>query len=108
MILNQKIKRLEDDADLAWHDGDEAEGMRIDALVFELGAENERRLEAAKTRFETFDEEAKDSGLLNASETSVSMSGNGPTFGALGDNALQMCEFWELAAESAQNIVDFR
>jgi hypothetical protein len=108
MIINQKIKRLEDDADLAWHDGDEAEGARLDALVRELDAENERRLEAAKARLESFDQEAKDSGLLNASETSVKPLGGPPTFGSLGDRALQMCEFWELAAESAQAIVDFR
>ena len=107
MILKQKAQRLHDDAELAWHDGNEAEAHRLDAIAWELEEENERRLEAAKALFETFDEDAQDSGRINAEETSMSWSGNAPTFGSV-KNRLQMCEFWEAAAGSAQSIVDFR
>ena len=106
MTINQKIRRIEAEADFAWEIGDEAEGGRLDAILRELGAENERRLAAAKARFDEFDQEARDSGFLNASQTRV--SDEAPTFACLGDRALQMCEFWELAAESAQSVVDFR
>ena len=108
MILKQKAQRLHDDAELAWHDGNEAEAERIDAIAWELEAENERRLIAAKARLESFDQEAQASGLLNAEDTSMSWSGDAPTFGEIGRRAAQMCEFWELAADSAQCIVDCR
>jgi len=108
MTINQKIRRIEQDADFAWEIDDAEEGARLDGIIRKLGAENERRLAAAKARFDKFDQEARDSGYLNASMTSASESGEAPTFGAIGDRALQMCEFWEMAVASAQSIVDSR
>lgn len=108
MIIIQKIRRLEDDSYIAWYEGDEERGKHIDSIIFQLSSENERRLKAAKARFESFDSKTQDSAWLNASQTSVSMSGNAPTFSSLGALALQMCEFWEMAANSAQDLIDFR
>ena len=73
----------------------------------DLWRENERRLNIAKALFESFDEESRDSGWLNASETAANDAGT-VTFGELGNDALQMCEFWEMAASSAQFIADCR
>jgi hypothetical protein len=66
--------------------------------------------EALRARFETFDEEAKDSGLINASDT---MRENGiyePAEHGFRIPAwvLDTAEYWSIAVESAQSIVDFR
>jgi len=98
MFLLQKASRLNDDADMAWEAGDEAEGERLDKEVSQLWAENERRLEAAKARLEAFSEDLQASGWNNAGDTYPQLNGRHDT--------LQYCELWECAAESAQCLAD--
>ena len=97
-FLLQKYRRLVDDAELAWHAGDENEGAKLDAEAHNVYEENKRRLEAATAKFYSFSEECRDSGWLNA----------GQTYKALCErpNALAYCELWELAAASCRDLVE--
>jgi hypothetical protein len=98
-MLLQQIKRLAADADMLWRDGSEEQARRTDAKITELDMQNEVRLNAACAQFEAFDQEARESGWLNASETSPWME-----MIKAGKHAepLRYCEFWELAARSAE------
>lgn len=100
MIINAKIARLEVDAELAWFDGDEIGGRKIDAKISKLEHENGMRLTKAKSKFETFSQEIQDSAMLNAGQTAINQSQT-KFFHQIGGKAFGMCEFWEAAAESA-------
>ena len=105
MIINAKIARLEMDAELAWHDGNETEGRRLYSEIAELENENETRMAIAKSKFATFPQSIQDEAELNASQTAINASQT-KTFFQVGSKALQMCEFWESAADSAQFLAD--
>ena len=102
--IRHMIEALEPDADRAFSAGDVKEGERLDAMVSALVGENERRMEAAMAEFHKYDEDAQDSGRINAEDTEI----DGTTFGQLGNRALHMCEFWEVAAASALSIIECR
>lgn len=100
MIINAKIARLVTDAELAWFDGNEIEGRKIDAEISKLERENEVRLAKAKNKFEMFSQEIQDNAMLNAGQTAINQSQT-KFFYQIGGKAFEMCEFWEAAAESA-------
>ena len=94
--LQNAIKVLEEQAESAWKSEDYDRGEAIDSAVFEIGRENEKRIEKAQLKLADFSEEHKDSGMINANDT----------FAHYGSDALYMCEFWECAVDSAQSMAD--
>ena len=95
-MLNQKIKLL--DAEAQATDSDKRVLEILDEITA-LISENADRMEAAKTKFYAFSEDAQYSGELNAAQTAPFT--NFAKYGKQ-DEMLDACEFWELAADSAE------
>ena len=109
MLLTHKAQQIEALAEQAWGEGLEEEGLRLDAELGAVWKETSRRLTAAQTLLGEYDEDAQESGRINAEDTPA--WSDGPTFRKLaesGEDILAMPEYWEIATESAQVIAESR
>ncbi|WP_273206733.1 hypothetical protein [Marinobacter subterrani] len=79
---------------------DEAAVKESDQLLEQMKAvlkENRQRRESAQAKLSEFPQDAVLSAEQNASDT----------FAQYGDDMLNMCEWWECARDSAQDLMDF-
>jgi len=102
MTINEQIDQiydaielLDDTASDYWEKCDE-----LVAICRNLGTENDDRMARAKAKLYNFSEDLQQSGLTNADETDWVIKRNREH--DYGSKLLVMCEYWELAADSAQ------